>query len=163
MTNEGNIYSNMVFVDVIWFCWNLTTVKPHNCKKATNYNLGLWLWLIQIHDWFKNAQSLNRFRSDNIKTWIWFALQNHTHTTPSQKKHIPFWHSHVNIQRVPNQTRKLLQTPHAAYFKCSWTATLWVQTSNIYIIISSIFPALKAQSALQKSGTRDLLSSCVSR
>lgn len=84
----------MAFVDVLWFCWNLTTAqKPQITNLACDF------------DQCKSTTHLKMPLSDNIKTWIWLALRDHTHYMQPKEAY-----SHANIQSgLGFQTKRHIQ------------------------------------------------------
>lgn len=141
MTNEGNIcYKHGV-------CWcNVVLSKPHHCIKDKNHTLGPWLWSMQTDYWFE-YQKAHVWQHKNLD----LICITGPHALHTAKGNIVSY-EHVNIQRVPNQTVTPNTMCSVFQASCSWTTTLWVQMSNIYIIVSAIFPTHNAQSAPQQSG-----------
>lgn len=153
MTNEGNIcYKHGV-------CWcNVVLSKPHHCIKDKNHTLGPWLWSMQTDYWFEyqKAQVWQHKNLDLICTTGPHAL----HTA---KGNIVSY-EHVNIQRVPNQTRTLLQTPCAVYFKRPAAEQPHCGSKcPIFTSLSPPFSPLTTLNLPHSNLARVLLPSCVSR
>lgn len=108
--------------------------------KATNYNHGPWLWPMQINHCFKNTRQVSGLNSDGIKTLCLIYIMRPHRPQCCQGKQILLWHSYVNMQPgLEIQIKPENYSNEHGQSVCCRMTTQWVQRSNIYIIISSIF------------------------
>lgn len=158
------LHHDAAFVDVMWLCWNLTSETSPFHK---SHKLQTWPGTLTDANWqlvwkWPGSQQTQVWHHKNLDL---ICIMGPTHTLQSAKDSIFCYDIHMLLYSTvlsskPNQKMTQKSTGSIIQVFCSWTTTLWVQMSNIYIIIS-IFPAHKAQSALRQSGTSVLLPSCV--
>lgn len=154
LSNDGNICSKMVFVDIMQVCSNLTGETSARHKKPQITNLACDS--DRCKSCLKNAST--GFGSDDAKKLDLMRVTGTTLTTHSQTKQSPTCHSHVDtqpgleFQTKPENYSKhhMLQISRAVLLN-GRTVGPNVQYLHRYLLC---FPAHRAQSPLQQSGTR---------